>query len=254
MEEKKDRTTEENIPQQGEDLSEQDKEILAEIDREDMDEMDRKAQDALGADEWIHVDFTLDYDTALEGLKLAARMLLESQRSLQTVAFGIVITTFIWPAISGGWRDPAILIVGIVTILACIYGIYAAWHFPKVHRLQNARKMADAQTPWTMEIFPDHVMVREGDETTLLEFTNKSFKCYDSGNVLLFVYNRLDIIIVPKAALGEQEERVRSVLKAKLMAKYITIGTGAVRFWDKVKNRFGKHPGKDTEKENNPNG
>ena len=122
MEEKKDRTTEGNIPQQGEDLSEQDKEILAEIDREDMDEMDRKAQDALGADEWIHVDFTLDYDTALEGLKLAARMLLESQRSLQTVAFGIVIITFIWPAISGGWRDPAILIVGIVIILACIYG------------------------------------------------------------------------------------------------------------------------------------
>ena len=103
MEEKKDRTTEGNIPQQGEDLSEQDKEILAEIDREDMDEMDRKAQDALGADEWIHVDFTLDYDTALEGLKLAARMLLESQRSLQTVAFGIVIITFIWPAISS-WR------------------------------------------------------------------------------------------------------------------------------------------------------
>ena len=49
MEEKKDRTTEGNIPQQGEDLSEQDKEILAEIDREDMDEMDKKAQDALGA-------------------------------------------------------------------------------------------------------------------------------------------------------------------------------------------------------------
>ena len=166
-------------------------------------------------------------------------MLLESQRSLQTVAFGIVIITFIWPAISGGWRDPAILIVGIVIILACIYGIYAAWHFPKVHRLQNARKMADAQTPWTMGIFPDHVMVREGDETTTAGiYQQRALKCYDSGQRAALCLQPAGYYHCPQGRVRGSRKRVRSVLKAKLMAKYITIGTGAVRFWDKVKNRF----------------
>ena len=54
-------------PPAGEDLSDRTKEILAEIDREDMDEMDRRPRTPWALTGWIHVDFTLDYDTALEG-------------------------------------------------------------------------------------------------------------------------------------------------------------------------------------------
>ncbi|MBC8570630.1 hypothetical protein [Zongyangia hominis] len=242
MEEKKEvGQAEEKNSIQLDDLSEEDKQLLAEIDAEDMSEEDKEAVAILGDNEWIHADYVIDYDSALEGLNLAAKIKLGAQRGLQTIGLGLVACWFVWPAIKGSkGQDTALLIVGILVILLCAYGMYAVWHFPKKHRLQNAKKYDEEKTPCTLEVFRDHLVVREGEETTVLEYDNKTLMCYNSDNVLLITYNRLDIIIIPKAQLGDQLDRICGVLKAKLMAHYLIKGKQEEKPFDKVKKWFNK--------------
>lgn len=242
MEEKKEVGRQEETQENGgEQFSEEDLQILAEIDAEDMSEEDKEAVAILGENEWIHADYVLDYDSALEGLNLAAKLKLGAQRGLQSIGLGLVACWFVWPAIKGSkGEDPVLLAVGILVILLCIYGIYAVWHFPKKHRLQNAKKYDEAKTPSSLEVFRDHMVVREGEETTVLEFDNKTLMCFNSDTVLLITYNRLDIIIIPKAQLGDQLDRICGVFKAKLMAHYQVKGKQEEKPFDKVKKWFQK--------------
>lgn len=237
--EKKVQETDEEISKTTENLSEEDQKLLKEIEEEEMDEVDKKAASALGEGEWIHADYVLDYDSALEGLNLAAKIKLGAQRGLQTIALGIVICWFAWPVVSeSGGGDPVLVAVAIALILVCCFAMYAVWHFPKKHRLQNAKKYDEAKTPCSMEVFPDHVVVREGEETTVLEYDNKTFQCYNSDNVLLLTYNRLDIIIIPKAQLGDQLERICEVLKAKMMSNYKIKGKQEEKPFDRWKRKL----------------